>query len=219
MLPRLLLGLGHLGCEGKSKSTGDEKADEEKEAGDEEDDEEKSSKKKKKGDRKVYEKCADSDLKAPEIKEAVTILRAISRRAAAAFERESTAEEGDEPVHRLCKSANPVPADGPPKGEKYQPEGSEGKDYETGDAATGWRCLKFSTVEPQHFQYGYTAGSGYKGTEHGLPDPGPDGYEAWAIGDLDGDGQPSLFVLSGQVEKPSLRLKQTNEIACVDPEE
>ena len=56
-----------------------------------------------------------------------------------------------------------MPADGPPKGKKYQPDPNG--DYETGDSTTGWRCLKFAMTQPQYYQYGYNAGGGYKSTE------------------------------------------------------
>jgi hypothetical protein len=34
----------------------------------------------------------------------------------------------------------------------------------------------------------------------GGPDPGPNGFEAWAIGDLDGDGVTSLFTRTGKID-------------------
>ena len=100
-------------------------------------------------------------------------------------------------AERGCKSATPVPAT-PPSGVKYQPVPT-GADYDTGDAESGWRCLKFSMNTPQYFQYGYTVGGPYLGPKHGGPDPGPNGFEAWAVGDLDGDGVTSLFTATGKV--------------------
>ena len=102
----------------------------------------------------------------------------------AAFERETVASdellEGnalDEASHALCKSAKPTP-DTVPKGTKYQPKAGQGQDFETGDSVTGWKCLKFGLTQPHYYQYGYAAGSGYKGPARGLPDPGPAVAEA-----------------------------------------
>jgi hypothetical protein len=127
--------------------------------------------------------------------EAKNTLGAIARGAMASFEREGAPGA----KRALCKSANPVPST-VPSGRKYQPATSPGSDYETGDDTTGWACLRFSMTQPQYYQYGYTAGGPYKGPAHGGPDPGPNGFEAWAIGDLDGDGVTSLFTLTGSVD-------------------
>lgn len=206
-----------------------DKADQE----DEDEAEKKKSKKKKKKKKaddakpKVYVNCSDAKslgslgyLNSSKTSEAKNTVGAISRGATAAYERERATDDLDDaPSHELCKSASPVPADGPPKGKKYQPNTADGQDFESGDAETGWRCLKFSLTQPHHYQYGYNAGSGYKSTEYGLPDPGPNGFEAWAMGDLDGDGKPSLFVRTGVVNPETQRLKLSTTLSCVDPAE
>lgn len=131
-------------------------------------------------------------LAAAKTSEAKASIGAIARGARVAYERESVV--GDAAVHRLCGSAVPVPSK-VPSGLKYQP-GSGGVDFDTGDAETGWKCLRFSMTTPIYYQYHYQQGGGYV-----VPstDPGPDGFEATAVGDLDGDGDTSIFSITGRV--------------------
>lgn len=102
-----------------------------------------------------------------------------------AFERESVLPDAppDAPVgHVLCKSAKPVPAEVPSGGAKVEvPEDAWG-----GDETTGWKCLKFVSTSKLSFQLSYAAGSGYKGTDRGATDPGPDGFQICA----EADGMP-----------------------------
>lgn len=130
-------------------------------------------------------------LAAAKTAEAKNTLGAIARGANQAYER-----EGADPSapHKLCKSAVTVPA-AVPAGKKYMPA-SSGADFDTGDAETGWKCLKFSMTQPIYYQYDYHQGSGYLSTS---TSPGADGFEAAARGDLDGNGKTSLFALSGRV--------------------
>lgn len=132
-------------------------------------------------------------LAAAKTSEAKSTIGAIARGARASYDRESLGE-GGEAAHRLCKSAVPVPSR-VPSGVKYQPAAS-GADFDTGDAETGWKCLRFSITQPIYYQYHYQQGSGYV-----VPstDPGPDGFEAAAVGDLDGDGETSIFSVTGRV--------------------
>jgi type IV pilus assembly protein PilA len=76
-------------------------------------------------------------------------------------------------------------------GQKYQSDPDEWAD---GDEATGWRCLKFSVNEPQYYMYGYVS-----------TNTAAD-FTASAQGDLDGDGDPSTFSLSGAVDKGVARV-------------
>ena len=150
------------GCDDKNKDESEE---------DDSDGKKKTKKKRKKGENAVYLDCGDAPRGSSKTAEAKNTVGAISRGAAAAYERELPIEEFEEgsegPAHRLCKSANPVPADGPPKGTKYQPNTADGEDFEKGDSTTGWRCLKFAMTQPHYYQYGYTEGSGYKSTKYG----------------------------------------------------
>jgi len=221
LLASSLLLLVPAGCDDKNKDR-DESDDESDEETKEEKGKAKEGKAKDEGKPKVFLDCSEAKgggyLTSAKTAQAKSSIGAIARGAAAAYEREyASAEQPDEvSTHRLCKSATPVPAAGPPKGTKYEPK-SDGTDYETGDEQTGWRCLKFAMTQPHYFQVGYNAGSGYKSTELGLPDPGPDGFEAWAMGDLDGDGRPSLYVRTGKVDKEAQRLKLSPVMSCVDP--
>lgn len=139
--------------------------------------------------------------------EATNALGAISRGAAEAFEREIGASEllaagqqSGAPNHALCLSATPVPQGNPAPGKKYRPDPVPGKDFNTGDQKSGWKCLKFDMNDPIAYQYHYYAGSGYVGPAASGPDPGADGFEAAAKGDLDGDGIYSTFTLTGKID-------------------
>jgi type IV pilus assembly protein PilA len=108
------------------------------------------------------------------------------------------------PAPGLCDSSNPVPASlNSIKGRKYQPSP---QDYLSGDSATGWRCLLFTSALPQYYQYSYQAGGGgnvsvtlpHGGNPKGLSQD----YE-WmttAQGDLNGDGVVSTFLLQGYLD-------------------
>jgi type IV pilus assembly protein PilA len=128
--------------------------------------------------------------------EAKNSIGAISRDAVAAYEREQLV--GDKLVtNRLCETARPVPASmASVKGMKYQPSSAPGADFNTGDADTGWQCLKFSMSMPIYYRYQYNKGSGYLAPSVA---PGPNGFEASAQGDLDGNGTPSTFACTGTV--------------------
>ncbi len=152
-------------------------------------------------------------LAAAKTAEAKNAIGAISRGAIAAYERESSST----PAHALCKSARPVPAT-VPAGSKYQPSTQQGQDFDTGSPTVGWKCLKFTITNPHYFQYDYRAGGNYKGPKRGGPDPGPDGFEASAEGDLDGDGKTSLFTLTGKVT-PQGTVRLSTEIFIVDEHE
>jgi len=137
--------------------------------------------------------------------EAKNTVGAISRGAVAAYEREVVDPEGTETTHELCQSAKAVPAT-VPLGRKYQPSTSPGSDYQAGDSTTGWKCLKFALTQPQYYQYQYVRGGPYKGPKRGGPDPGPDGFEVSAEGDLDGDGKTSLFTRTGKIVNGRVRV-------------
>jgi type IV pilus assembly protein PilA len=124
--------------------------------------------------------------------EAKNTVGAISRAAVAAYEREQL----EPPTHRLCRSATPIPSF-VPAAKKYLPAaGAFG-----GDADTGWRCLKFAMSEPFYYQYQYNVGGGWAVPTHA---PGKDGFEAAAVGDLDGNGVHSHFTRTGKVERGSV---------------
>ncbi|WP_104986650.1 fimbiral protein pilA [Sorangium cellulosum] len=136
--------------------------------------------------------------------EAKNTIGAISRAAAAAYEREATAQgllgeetSAGQTANGLCTSAEPVPADiQDVAGVKYQPRLVPGMDFDTGTPASGWRCLKFSIAQPIYYQYHYNAGSGYIASASAA---GATGFESAARGDLDGDGVLSTFSRDGVV--------------------
>jgi hypothetical protein len=153
--------------------------------------------------------------------EAKNVLGALGRSAVAAYEREVVTAGSLKPgatvvaQHALCGSSTVVPAT-VPSGAKYQPSGRDGADYQTGDQMTGWRCLKFEMSSPQYYQYVYRQGGQYKGPARGGPNPGPDGFEISAEGDLDGNGKTSLFTLTGTIDKKKQEVKISPEIFISD---
>jgi type IV pilus assembly protein PilA len=141
--------------------------------------------------------------------EAKNTIGAVARGAKQSFERETansqliTAAAGGNSAganHALCKSATAVPAV-IPAGTKYQP-GTGGVDFDTGDAITGWKCLKFSMTQAVYYKYSYTKGSSPVTDSHGgTPSvSAAESFEAAAEGDLDGDAAPSAFTLVGQAD-------------------
>lgn len=134
-------------------------------------------------------------------------LGAMARSATAAYEREvvdaSMLVPGAPmvaPVHHLCGSALPVPAE-VPRGVAHDPRPA---DFESGSPTEGWRCLKFAISEPFRCQYVYRAGSGYKGPKRGYPDPGPQGFEVSAECDVSGEGRTQLVTRTGVVKDGSV---------------
>jgi type IV pilus assembly protein PilA len=68
----------------------------------------------------------------------------------------------------------------------------------------GWSCLRFSMQEPQYFMYTYSVPGGLTAET--------DSFKATANGDLDGDGNPSEFSLTG-----TLTLDGTELIVLMEP--
>jgi type IV pilus assembly protein PilA len=121
--------------------------------------------------------------------EAKQTVGAITRAAVAAYERETydvqlltDGSTSSTMMHVLCGSAAArVPA-GAPAGTKYQPSTVDGVDYSAGDSLNGWKCLTFSLSQPTYYSYLYAQGAG-----SGLSGATAAGFEASALGDLDGD--------------------------------
>ena len=132
--------------------------------------------------------------------EAKNTVGAISRGAAAAYERETAAAqivtEGASSAassNDLCDSATAVPGF-VPKGTKYQPNTKDGVDFEAGDMLSGWKCLKFSLTQPIYYQYSYLKNKKVSAA----PATGVY-FEAAAIGDIDADAVYSSFARTGTV--------------------
>ncbi|XXY01797.1 prepilin-type N-terminal cleavage/methylation domain-containing protein [Sorangium sp. So ce204] len=125
--------------------------------------------------------------------EAKNTVGAIARGAVAAYERETSASEiltaggtSTAASHELCNSATAaVPAD-IPEGTKYQP--NPAADFTVGDSVTGWPCLKFTISQPIYYSYHYLRNANRTHDAlTGAPAVGAAGFEASAIGDIDGD--------------------------------
>lgn len=145
--------------------------------------------------------------------EAKTTIGRIAKDAGSAYEREkmdgSTIALGTTAAiaHALCENAaNTVPGTiGLVKNVKYQSDPTE---WQTGDALSGWTCLKFMMKDPQYYMYEYLATNVTSGEST---------FTASAYGDLDGDSATSRFRLTGVVEKGEVRI--TPSIEEIDPEE
>jgi type IV pilus assembly protein PilA len=154
--------------------------------------------------------------------EARNTVGAISRAATAAYEREIVKSEllpeGTESTpgtSGLCASApDGVPKTAPPAGIKYQPDSTPTKDFEAGDNVTGWKCLRFTVNQPIYYQYNYKAGSGYVVVgQPDAPNPGANGFEASAIGDIDGDvTAKSFFSRTGEVNTTTKTVKTSTTV-------
>ncbi|MBK8253339.1 MAG: prepilin-type N-terminal cleavage/methylation domain-containing protein [Polyangiaceae bacterium] len=145
-----------------------------------------------------------SYLAAAKTAEAKESVGEISKLSALVFERELAESEliaggaASKPaVNNLCGSANKVPLNFVPSGVKYQPLTGAGQDFQTGSTVDGWTCLGFSLTSPIYYQYSYLKGAGYVSPPLGGPDPGADGFEAAAQGNLDGDSANSTFARTG----------------------
>ncbi len=103
-------------------------------------------------------------------------------------------------VHNFCTSSGGMVPIAPPKAAKTKVLSA---DWD----ATTWKCLKFSINEPQFYAYGYSSsGEGPTAT-----------YTAAAMGDLDGNGVNSEFILTGggsptgDAQRVSLRITNEDE--------
>jgi type IV pilus assembly protein PilA len=153
--------------------------------------------------------------------EAKNTVGAIARGAAAAFERETAASEmvaeganSGGTSHALCGDALPVPPGAPPPGTKYQPSTAENdvNGFETGDAVTGWKCLKFSMTQPIYYQYNYNLGGNIAAGNTAPAAGAPNGFEAAAVGNLDADGANSYFARTGNVNTATGQLVLASQV-------
>jgi type IV pilus assembly protein PilA len=159
---------------------------------------------------------------------------AIARGAVGAYERETTPQElvneGSEASafsHDLCGGAAVrVPA-ATPAGKKYQPNSNPGQDFETGDAQSGWKCLKFTITNPVYYSYGYQADR--VDTNGVTPGAAPDAAPAltgvgpaqgnflvFANGNLDGDTSSSAFGQRGAVNTTTRTVRLATEVQILD---
>jgi len=159
--------------------------------------------------------------------EAKNTIGAVSRGAEASYERETVASqivgEGSSSTaasHALCGTATAVPANmGFVKGTKYQPKTANNQDFQTGDALTGWKCLKFDLTQPIYFMYSYVKGSSPLSSAAALGGTvsGAESFESAAQGDLDGDGTAfSTFARTGQVNPATNQLILSTQVAIAN---
>ncbi len=146
-------------------------------------------------------------LKSAKTSEAKNAVGRIARGASEAYDRENTSSEvlalgtqSTGAVHALCGDSTVVPTGAPPPAKKYQPNNTDGSDFNTGTATAGWKCLRFTMDDAMYYQYTYKNGPG-EGASVGAPGvTATTGFETTAKGDLDGDTTEfSYFVLTGQI--------------------
>lgn len=148
--------------------------------------------------------------------EAKNTVGAITRGAAAAYERENAASAilgagatSTAASHELCDSAGAVPG-AIPQGTKYQPNSGALQDFNAGNSTQGWPCLKFTISQPIYYQYHYLRGANNTHAAlTGAPTVGAGllGFEASAIGDIDGDASAfSGFARGGTITNGELAL-------------
>ncbi|WP_437554981.1 prepilin-type N-terminal cleavage/methylation domain-containing protein [Sorangium sp. So ce327] len=144
--------------------------------------------------------------------EAKNTVGAISRAAAAAYERENAASQillsgtSAAASHDLCDDAVQIPATVPP-GRKYQPNPTAdfAAGADSGTPTAGWQCLKFTMSQPIYYQYDYHRGENDADVP-GSPGVGATGFDASAVGDIDGDGTFSGFSRGGTINSGELAL-------------
>jgi type IV pilus assembly protein PilA len=156
-------------------------------------------------------------LAAAKTGEAKNDVGTISRCAVAAFEREQAAaqvvSEGSlsaAGTFALCNDAPLVPAAGAPRGVKYQPNTAIGYDFETGDALTGWKCLGFAITQPMIYAVDYSPTNVQCPNNTGAFSG--KGFEAAAVGDVDGDTVLSRFCRTGSVNTTANSLVLASQV-------
>ena len=151
--------------------------------------------------------------------EAKNNVGAMVRGAVAAFERETSPNEllpdGTSSVanaHQLCQSSTAVPSAALYVGnKKYQPKTDPvAGDFAGASSMIGWPCLRFTVDQPIAYQYGYgqaAAPAGMLGGyTYGEGKGDANGFEATAVGDIDGNTVFSHFVRGGTVRNGTVVL-------------
>jgi hypothetical protein len=113
--------------------------------------------------------------------------------------------------HRLCASAPPVPKQ-LPRGVSYSPSSAAGEDFNQ----PAWKCVGFTHDQPMLYQFEVRVGGNYKGPSRGGPDPGKNGFEVSAEGDLDGDGITSLQTFTGVVDSKTKKVTLAERLFIKD---
>jgi type IV pilus assembly protein PilA len=158
-------------------------------------------------------------LAASKTAEARNMVGAIARAAVSAYERETSKSQSlkdgkrsKRAAHSLCGTAKRVPKK-VPRARKYQPRTKNKKDFQTGTTTKGWKCLGFSIEQPISYRYSYIKGAkALVGKNNPAKPVDKNGFEAGAMGDLDGDGKVSRFALTGHVNPKTKRIKLATSI-------
>jgi len=87
----------------------------------------------------------------------------------------------------------------------------EGLDFEVGDSTTGWQCVKFNMTQPIYYQYHYNKDAMVAAPANPAGCAAPC-FEAGAVGDLDGDTNPSRFAVTGQVNTTTGKLRTATQV-------
>ena len=162
-------------------------------------------------------------LKSAKSSEARNGVGRISRAAEESYARETAASEmvalGNTSsiiVHQLCDSAVPVPST-VPASRKFVPNNIAGSDFSRGTSTQGWKCLHFEIHDPIYYQYNYLRDSTTLCTTYACAAASQSpNFEAAAIGDLDGDGIYSAFILNGEIDSASKQLNRATQIHVQD---
>lgn len=158
-------------------------------------------------------------LKSAKTAEARNVLGRIVRSAEESYARETAVSElvplgnvSATAYHQLCDSATPVP-DVVPAGRKYVPNNINGSDFYSGTNTQGWKCLRFEMHDPIYYQYNYLRNSTTLCTTYNcMPTTQTPNFETAAIGDLDGDGIYSAFILNGEIDATATQFNRATAI-------
>lgn len=134
---------------------------------------------------------------------------AIARSAVAAYERGHTGADAvalgvdSGAQHALCGSATWVPNSlAKVAGRKYQPSMQAGQDFQSGDEATGWRCLRFEVAQPISYRYDYSLN-----TNDFSNTLSPPYFVARGEGDVDADGIVARFQRGGEPQGDTVQVQ------------
>lgn len=140
----------------------------------------------------------------PKTAEARTNVQQIAMNASSGYAREKISTATVLPpggyagvLRSFCLSAtNTIPASKTAiSGKSYQ---SQPADWNSGDGAVGWQCLKFDIQAPQYYMYSYS------GTATS--------FTVTANGDLNGDGVYSTFSITGSVQSGVVNVGALTEV-------
>lgn len=140
------------------------------------------------------------EMRAKVREEIEATLGAITRAASASADRGPNGPQKRSAVDALCRTATPFPPSLPRCAPAKLDAETFAEGPRGGGPAAGWSCLRFGNTDKAYARFGYVKGGPFRGPAVGGPDPGPNGFEAWAEEDYDGDGRVVLYTLTGKVD-------------------